>query len=523
MDVGLSIAPGERYSVHAAGAHVTRDVARDSAVSYTLPFGTIVTCVQVASTESGERRVRINSPEGWIDAVTLGPAEPLPPQRLDYEDFLDRHLNTAPGKFHGLEFPFTLEMLQEAGPEFLTRAFHATGYISSDNSVTEILSLEAFDLKGASVNAFMKVAYARQEPGIVTEMFIKAPRADLEYKYLNSAGVAGETHMAIFSQRDDFPVVTARCCFADYSPDTMNYLLIMERVLFGVAPVEPPCRKGYDHLVDAVEEHYQVRGEAQARLVRAFKSGRLGLDIERQFPFALSARNFDPILNAEERIDRLIDFISRVAPQVFPAEATTPLFLARWREDLLFGLRHKDTVVSYLHQDVDYTGLCHYNLTIDNAWYWRDEAGALQVGLLDWGGAGQMSIGQALSGMVMMLEPDKHLTIVKALIRGFIAEYASVGGPLLSEEKLTLHYKASLFSTAICTIVTLILDVIDHVPEEKFSAMESWHDSWLQESGLAPVILWIDNMLREWLDDLSPGDACRTIVDRQVLRLETAA
>ena len=83
---------------------------------------------------------------------------------------------------------------------------------------------------------------------------------------------------------------------------------------------------------------------------------------------------------------------------------------------------------------------------------------------------------------------------------------------MLDEKELRLHYKAFLFSTAICSIVTLILAVIDQVAEEKFSAMESWRDDWLQESGLAPVVLWIDNMLREWLDDLTPGDACRAIV-----------
>jgi hypothetical protein len=85
----------------------------------------------------------------------------------------------------------------------------------------------------------------------------------------------------------------------------------------------------------------------------------------------------------------------------------------------------------------------------------------------------------------------------------------------LDEAELMLHYKASLFSTALCTITTLILDVIDQVPEETFSPMESWRDPWLQESGLAPVVLWIDNMLREWLDALSPGEACRIIVSRK--------
>jgi hypothetical protein len=508
------VVPGKRYRVEGT-ACVTRDAGADSPVIHRLPNDTVVVCAEAKGDASGDLRVRISSPAGWVDAARLTPAEPLEPLALDYETFLARHLELAPGVFYGLEFPFTLEMLQDFGPKFLTAAFRATNYLGPDNSVKEILALEAFDLKGASTNAFMTVAYEKDAPGLQTEFFVKAPRVDLDYKYFNSRGVQGEAEMVHFSQREAFPVTTAKCCFADYSPRTLNYLLITERVAFGVAPIEPASRKGYDHLVPAIEAHYRVRAKAQARLIAAFKAGRLGYDVETLFPFARAARNFEPIVDAEAKVDRLIDFIQRVAPRVFPAAATDPAFLARWREDLLFGFEHKDVVVDYLHETVDYTGLCHINLTTDNAWYWRDETGELHVGLLDWGGAGQMSIGQALAGMVMMLEPDKHLPIVKDLIRTFIDEYARVGGVRLDEAELTLHYKASLYATALSSLATFIVDVIDQTPEERFAAMESWRDPWLNESGLLPVVLWIDNMLQEWLDDLSPGDACRTIVARK--------
>src|SRR6185312_2522663 len=197
---------------------------------------------------------------------------------------------------------------------------------------------------------------------------------------------------------------------------------------------------------------YRALSTALARLVAAHKLGALGHEIETTFPFARAARNFDPIPDAEAKIDRLIDFIGRVAPQLFVEAGTNPEFLRRWRADLLFGLEHKDAVVAYLHQNVDYTGLCHPNLNIDNAWFWRDPAGELHVGLLDWGGVGQMSIAQALSGMLMMPDPDIHLRLVRDVIATFVSEYADKGGMALDPEELLFQYKASVYSTAICTI-----------------------------------------------------------------------
>jgi hypothetical protein len=214
----------------------------------------------------------------------------------------------------------------------------------------------------------------------------------------------------------------------------------------------------------------------------------------------------------EVKIDRLIDFIGRIAPQLFVAEGSNPAFLEKWREDLLFGLTHKDAVIGYLHENVDYTGLCHPNLNVDNAWYWRDESGELRAGLLDWGGAGQMSIAQALSGMLMMPQPEMHLQLVREVIAMFVREYAEQGGVALDPDELTFHYKASLFSTAIGTIVDIVVDPLFSFSEEDYAGMKDRFDRRLLESGLYAAIIWIDNTLREWLEEVTPGDACRRIV-----------
>ena len=510
---GCVATPANRYSIKSeAGTAVTADCSPASKVIHHLPTGTIVVCAEVRADDDGADRVRISSPAGWVSAEDLEPAVAAPRHDLDFATFSQRHLTVAPGDHYGLEFPFTIEALREFGPAFLTAAFKAAGSISEDNEVTEIVELKRLGIQGASENAFLTVAYAKAEPGLDTALFVKFPPADPGHKFGLARMSCGEVDMMRLSRERTLPVEMAKYYFGDHCDHTTNYILITERIRFGEAPIEPAYRKGYDQYVPEIDEHYQVLAKAIARLVAAHKAGTIGHDLENIFPFARAARDFAPIENAEALVDRLIDFISRVAPHLFVPETTTPAFLARWRKDVLFGLEHKDAVIAYLHKNVDYTGLCHPNLNVDNAWFWRDESDQLHAGLLDWGGAGQMSIAQALDGMVMMPDPKKYTRLRHDLIAAFIGEYAAISGVALDVDELTLQCKAGIYSTAICTILTIIVDALSLFPEETYKGMKDIYDDTLQSTGMVAAIIWIDNTLREWLEDVTPGDACRRIV-----------
>jgi hypothetical protein len=502
--------------VAAEGVAVLADHAGGRQLHH-LPQGTVVVCAEKAVQATGKTYVRIASPAGWVDADALGPTPPASTAVLDYETFLKRHQQVAAGDHYGLEFPVDMAGLREAGPEFLTRAFQASGAMARDNHVTAIVALDKLDIRGASENGLLELSYARDEPGLQTKLFVKFPPTDAHHKYGLLRLSNGEVQMGRLSRERSLPVCLARYYFGDHSAHTGNFILITERVAFGEGSTEPAHRKGYDHDVPHIEEHYEVLTRNLARLVGAHKRGDLGYDIEKIFPFATAARDFEPIADPEPRLDRLIDFIGRTAPQLFAPEVTRPEFLAKWREDVLFGLEHKDEILAYLLSDADYTGLCHINLNVDNAWFWRDESGALQAGLLDWGGAGQASVAQALSGMMMMPQPEKHIALVNRVIDIFIEECAKQGSPPIRREELYFQYKASVYSTAIFMFVTILSDLLKDFPEEYFTSMESRMDTRLLEDGFYSAIVWIDNMLREWLDDLTPGDACRQIVARSAV------
>ncbi|CAD7337460.1 hypothetical protein FIM10_12695 [Sphingomonadales bacterium 56] len=511
----IAVSLGARCPIVANdGAVVTAHAAHDSAQLHHLPLGTMVVCAEKARDDSGRERVRIASPNGWVDAEALGAAVPFSKTALSYDDFLERHLCITPGDHYGLEFPIDLAGLRKAGPAFLTAAFHVAEVLSRDNQVTAIVALDKLDIRGASENGLLTVSYARDEPGLQTELFVKFPPSDVHHKYGLLRLSNGEIELGRLSRERQLPVTVTRYYFGDYSSYTGNYILITERVPFGIDPVEPAYRKGYDHEVPSVEEHYEVLTRNLARLVAAHKRGGLGYDIEAIFPFGKAAPDFQRIENPEPRLDRLIDFIGRVAPQIFSPAVTKPEFLKKWREDVLFGLEHKDKLLAYMLSNPDYTGLCHINLNIDNAWFWRDENGLLQAGILDWGGAGQASIAQALSGMLMMPEPDKHLGLVQRVIAIFIEECAAQGCPPIDKEELYFQYKASIFSTAIFMFVTILSDALDYFPEEYLVSLECRTDPRLLESGFYSAVVWIENMLREWLEEVTPGDVCRQIVAR---------
>lgn len=515
---------GARYPiVQASGAAVTSSLSEAAEVRHMLPRDMIVVCADVARDMAGKARVRISSPAGWVDADSLGPAEPPLAPPISFETFLDRHLMVSPGDFYGLDFPFTFDKLQAFGPQFLTAAFHASGYLPEDNSVTAIVAIAPLNVRGASQSAFLTLSYDKADPALSTELFLKIPTEEPGYKYYQSRGVPGEMEMGRFSMRGTLPVDVPRCCFAEYSSHTMNFILITERVPFGVEPVEPAHRKGYDFKVPAVEDHYAVLARALGRLVSAHKTGEMGHDVERLFPFAAAARNFGHVADVEARIDRLIDFVNRVAPQLFIPQATDPAFLKRWRDDLLFGMIHHDEVVAYLNSDPDYVALCHPNLNVDNAWYWRDETGALQVGLIDWGSAGQISIAQALSGMLMMLDPEKHLFITDLVIATFLEEYDPAPDAKISLEELKLQYKASLYSSAISIILSQIVEILHtSFSEDTYKSMQDRYDERLLNSQLCSCINWIDNLLREWQEPVTPGQACRMIIGRKEITASAA-
>jgi hypothetical protein len=82
----------------------------------------------------------------------------------------------------------------------------------------------------------------------------------------------------------------------------------------------------------------------------------------------------------------LIDFVGDQGAQLFPPDVASKDYLATFSKQLQHAATLGDKLMAHLLSDPDYQAYMHPNLNIDNAYWWRDENGVLDAGLIDWSG-----------------------------------------------------------------------------------------------------------------------------------------
>ncbi|WP_242123397.1 hypothetical protein [Sphingobium sp. Sx8-8] len=362
-------------------------------------------------------------------------------------------MDWARGDIFGLDFPAHLEALKMGGPEFLTRAFRASGVLGRDNRVTRITDLQQWMLGGTGVKALLSVAYERDSPHLTRELFVKFSR-----NFQDRVRDGGRHHMppevrlANLSRDPDFPIAVPRCFYADIQQDTLTGILITERIAYGQDVIEPHHPKCMDQILPEPVAHYSTLISNLARLPGAHKSGRLGSAVEHLFPFELDMliarrpRLEAPLLG--KRIDRLAEFILRY-PHLVPAHIADRVFLRDFCAAAPLVVEQQEDVWRFLHSRPEMIALCHMNANIDNAWFWRDPDGVLRAGLIDWGSVGQMPVAASIWGCIGAAEPEMHDRHLDELLELFIAEYACAGGPLLDRHQLARHLELHVMMSAL--------------------------------------------------------------------------
>ena len=68
------------------------------------------------------------------------------------------------------------------------------------------------------------------------------------------------------------------------------------------------------------------------------------------------------------------------------ASVSSAAYQKQFAEEIADVSGSRGTISRYLYSDADYIGYAHPNANIDNAYWWRDDAGQLQCGLIDFGG-----------------------------------------------------------------------------------------------------------------------------------------
>ena len=353
-------------------------------------------------------------------------------------------LDVVTGDATGLILPAHGEALRAAGEAFLTDAFHAFGSLSADNRVARITRLAPCAIGSTGQKLFLSVAYARPESHLPTSLFVKFSRDFTDgFRDRRRNELAAEIRLALLSRAPEFPITVPKACFADFHAASGTGLIITECIDFGSNGIEPLHPKCLDQDLANPLEYYRTIVTALARLAAAHKSGLLSPQLDTLFPFdPATAETDDPIELTEQQLRQLVaDYatFAQSCPHLLPPHIASPFFIARLERDALRFLRHQTTVKRYMHVNYDYIALSHFNANIDNAWFWRDAAGALHCGLLDWQRARQMNVAYALWGGLCGASLDIWDNHLNELLTLFTAELHAHGGPALDVPELRLH------------------------------------------------------------------------------------
>jgi hypothetical protein len=375
------------------------------------------------------------------------------------------------GDATGLDIPAHEAALRDAGAAFLTRAFRAFGSLGEDNAVARIARLEHCPGGSTGAKLFLSVEYERRQPGLHTELFVKFSRdfADERRDNRGRWEMAPEVPFAELSRLPGFPISVPTAYFADYHRESGTGLVITERIAFGERGIEPHRRKCLDHLtLDDPLAHYRQVVTALARLAAAHKSDRLAPDIDERFPFDPAAGSADPIrysraeLRAE--LDYCLDFARR-SPNLLPAEVRSEEFLARMERDTWRIFEHEQAIQRFLTGDPRFIALCHWNAHIDNCFFWTDERGERQCGLIDWGRVGQLTFGSVLWGGLSAAHHDIWDLHLGELLELFAREYRDNGGPAITPEELEFHLTLHMAAMGVARVLAFPEVVMFRLPE----------------------------------------------------------
>ncbi|WP_283614927.1 hypothetical protein [Mycolicibacterium poriferae] len=362
-----------------------------------------------------------------------------------------------------LRIPADPAGLAEAGPEFLTTAFHAAGVLAPDNSVARIDLLQEVCGGSTGRKALLDISYAQPQDGLPRRLFVKFSRDfDEPTRDHGRTQMAAEVDFAELARQPDFPIKVPATQFADYQRDSGSGVLISERIEYGANGIEPHREKCLDYEMSSFVDHYRAIVSALGRLAGTHRSGRLPEHLTARFPVDLqNATVGDPPPITPERLHRRLDRLAEfaeLAPALLPASVRAPAFLTRLRQQAAQVLTLQTMIWQDLEVTADHIALCHWNANVDNAWFWTDGE-QLRCGLMDWGCVSQMNVAMALWGALSAAENELWADHFDDLVDVFATEYRDAGGPEIDRAALVrqvLVYAALMGITWLLDVPALV-------------------------------------------------------------------
>jgi len=362
--------------------------------------------------------------------------EPPPWQKMKMTELKKEAPKMLPGEMYRVEIPPTLGELEEMGAPWLTRAFHAAGTLPPDNSVARIVKFKRLPTTtiasagGAGPKAFMTVEYEKDDPNLHTELFVKMPWAVSGTKEMGAdalyrtriSGNSDSEFMECTIYRfmgPIFPFRIPKYYFSDVCRPNTNYILITEKIMFGSSgeylegkkrssfgphEVLPVAEKYFDFQVEPKQQYemYYCIMRAQARMAAWDVTGKFDfvppqLRGGNLIPPLLGTFQWPPKLPAEQRQEKRIpaerfsklwrEYLCEYARRCYAPEYTGDAFVSAIERCCYDARMWDDALQLYNGLFPQWLGMQHTNLQSDNAYFWRDDEGVMDAGIIDWGGA----------------------------------------------------------------------------------------------------------------------------------------
>jgi len=468
------------------------------------------------------------------------PKKTLPHPSFNRKQHMIMVTKAVPGKFFGLVFPWTIDGLKEAGPKWLTQAFHVAGTLPTTNAVKTVevipISVDPMEgeaIGGSSIKAILKVGYNRNAPGLHTKMFCKMP---LDPKP-DSERVTMGKNWWLDEPECTFEILVAQSCpfrspktyFCDYSAESTNFIHIQEALEFDdeLVPKKPwvvakPCLKCKDYLMpkDGIVR-YMAFFKRMAQFTAYYQTGRLGnkyrlndafenLEItmddwqpgEIVWPVTNEKRQWfkgvikDPgfiqyavgqaessVMMALMQVHTGVDLVLHVAPQLFEKEHSDPKFLKKLMTEVLHLNQYGAELTSYSTRYPQLVSLAHANTQIDNAvfWFTSEDCTEMDCSLVDWAATIGTPIFAPLGSNLMGgAEPRMVEEHISNLANIWVDSYHENGGSKI----ITAEIAEEGLKLSMCTAVAGLLGfnrvVISNVPK-KDPRWKKFKDRWCPE------------------------------------------
>jgi len=446
----------------------------------------------------------------------------LPPyQKLKMLEVKERAEQTVPGEMYGLPVPPTLADLYKAGPEWLTKAFHAAGTLPEDNSVKRVLEFERLPMSGKDAaggsgpKAFLKVEYEKEDPSLHTDLFCKMPwsvggdNKDMGYDELWRWKIScfmdndGQEVTVYRMLGPVFPFKIPKYYFADICRYNTNFILITERIMFGKKgqesfepyEIQPLAEKYFDFQLEPrmrYEMYYCIL-RAQARMAAWDKCGYFDMVPEETRGYTTDMRppplgSFEWPRKLPEKVrQRQIkqgsmlqklwnEFLGEKAKQCFPKELSEPAFLQALLDAAYDITGWKDDVGMYNWLFPDYIGMSHSNLQSDNAYYWRNADGEMDCGIIDWGGLSPGHIGQRLMGSITSAEGEVLDEHEDGLLQCWRDEYAAECGLQCDFHELKRTWYLGFMTYLYSMGMNIETEVFRQTPREEWKTITTLMD-----------------------------------------------